>query len=119
MDSINRHVFWQAKKAPIYSTTYAGRYIARNIVRLVLILVFLNFPLFAAETDKDKISKMHKSLNGSCTYSMLEKYQKDKEMQCLVNSLKLRCNAIDDCYTYCLSKNIGKNVGGGCAHLCN
>jgi len=26
-DSINRHVFCRAKKAPIYYTPYAGRYI--------------------------------------------------------------------------------------------
>jgi len=67
----------------------------------------------------ESIKKMRNQLNGSCSYPYLDKYDNDKPMQCYINTLKARCNKIDDCYVYCVSNDIGNNVGGGCSHICN
>jgi hypothetical protein len=38
--------------------------------------------------------------------------------KCEVESLRARCNAADDCLVTCISSPDGRNVGGGCAHVC-
>jgi len=89
-------------------------------------LLFFNFLLCLAtfnsiaETDPfPKVDKMHKELNGSCNYPILDKYKSDTKFNCQLNVIKKRCNKIDDCYVYCYSNDVGEGIGGGCAHLCN
>ena len=62
---------------------------------------------------------MFAELDGSCDYPILEKYQQDPAMVCRLESLKARCNKIDDCYVYCVGNDVGEAIGGGCGHLCN
>ncbi len=66
-----------------------------------------------------KIARMYRELDGTCRYPVLEKYRQDQRLLCGIDALRQRCNAIDDCYAYCLGQGVGEGVGGGCAHLCN
>src|SRR4051812_34719159 len=93
----------------------------------VLTLVFAFGSEVVAETPKatpaddtsDRISRMERELNGSCSYSISERSLKEPGLVCYLEKLRARCNKIDDCYVYCIGNNVGENVGGGCAHLCN
>ena len=71
------------------------------------------------ESGFDEVGKMYHELNGSCDYPVLEKYKHDEKLMCQLNALKARCNKIDDCYVYCYGNDVGKDIGGGCVHLCN
>jgi len=71
------------------------------------------------EPGYDLVDKMFHELNGSCDYPILEKYKRDEKLMCRRNSLKDRCNKIDDCYVYCYGNDVGTDIGGGCVHLCN
>jgi hypothetical protein len=73
----------------------------------------------SAEVPQDPIVRMEQSLNGSCNYPVLDTVKSDKRLMCELEALRSRCNQIDDCYVYCIGKDVGKDVGGGCAHLCN
>jgi len=66
-----------------------------------------------------RVDKMQRELNGSCSYPVLLKNQFDPELMCLLEVLRARCNKIDDCYVYCWGNDVGQDIGGGCAHLCN
>lgn len=66
-----------------------------------------------------KIDQMRRDLNGSCSYSVLEEYRENRELLCQLDALRKRCNKIDDCYVYCIGRNVGESIGGGCTHLCN
>ncbi len=66
-----------------------------------------------------RIDQMARALNGSCSYPMLEKNRQNKELVCMLDTLRNRCNKIDDCYVYCIGNDVGVAVGGGCTHLCN
>ena len=37
---------------------------------------------------------------------------------CEINALKSRCNVTDDCMVTCLASTGGREIGGGCAHIC-
>jgi hypothetical protein len=66
-----------------------------------------------------KVKKIQTELNGSCDYQITPEHRADTEFMCQLKALKKRCNEIDDCYVYCASNDIGEDIGGGCAHLCN
>lgn len=66
-----------------------------------------------------KVDQMHRELNGTCSYPVLEAYRENREVLCLVEALRKRCNKIDDCHVYCIGQGVGQSIGGGCAHLCN
>ncbi len=75
---------------------------------------------FAEKLDPfDKVDLMGERLDGSCNYPILEKHKKDEDLMCRLDSLSSRCNKVDDCYVYCVGNDVGENIGGGCAHLCN
>ena len=85
---------------------------------LLVVLSLLSLPSLGDEKTAQLV-KMKDSLNGSCSYPMLDIVSEDKRTVCAINAIRERCNKIDDCYSYCLSQNIGEGVGGGCGHLCN
>ena len=91
----------------------------RNVTAL-LITAWLS-STHAATHDEflARVNKMHRELNGSCRYPILEKNKQAKETMCVLDALRARCNKIDDCYVYCIGNDVGVEVGGGCAHLCN
>lgn len=66
-----------------------------------------------------RVDLMGSELNGSCKYSIVEKNKQNKELMCVLQLLRSRCNKIDDCYVYCIGNDVGVGIGGGCAHLCN
>ena len=37
---------------------------------------------------------------------------------CLVSQLSPRCSKADDCLVQCISRGVGRAIGGGCWHLC-
>jgi hypothetical protein len=76
----------------------------------------------ASEITEDpfaKVDRMRRELNGTCSYPVIEKYRENRKLLCQLDSLRQRCNEIDDCYVYCIGQNVGEDIGGGCAHLCN
>jgi hypothetical protein len=85
---------------------------------LFSILFLFNFTVLGDEST-EQLVKMHKELNGSCSYKPTQKLKDDKKLSCVVSKLADRCNKIDDCYTYCLATNLDDIIGGGCAHACN
>jgi hypothetical protein len=66
-----------------------------------------------------RVDRMRSELNGSCNYSISEKNRNNEELLCVLNTLRSRCNKLDDCYIYCLGNDVGEEIGGGCHHLCN
>lgn len=68
---------------------------------------------------RTKARTMFHELNGTCNYPILDEFVSNPEFLCKIDSLKRRCNKIDDCYVYCYSNAVGEQIGGGCAHLCN
>ena len=87
-------------------------------VALFSVLFLFIFTAFADEST-EQLVKMHKELNGSCSYKPTQKLIDDTKLNCVVSKLAERCNQIDDCYTYCLATNLDETIGGGCAHACN
>ena len=41
-----------------------------------------------------------------------------EEESCLLAVLRPRCDAVDKCLVDCIANGEGKNIGGGCFHLC-
>ena len=96
------------------------------------LLLFLSLALTSvvctacAESDKavpvvvgiERVDRMFAELDGSCKYPVVEENKRDLTTSCVLESLKERCNEIDDCLVYCLGNDIGENIGGGCGHLC-
>ena len=91
-----------------------------GIIGLALIASSLS-PVGAADFDEPfaRVDRMNQDLNGSCRYPILERNRRDQETMCILDSLRRRCNKIDDCYVYCIGNDVGIGIGGGCAHLCN
>lgn len=93
--------------------------------RLLIVLAALMFADTAMARDKvvdtseQQVIQMFLELNGKCNYGIPEQFSPYPGFACFLDKLKKRCNPIDDCYFYCISRNVGKRVGGGCAHLCN
>ena len=87
--------------------------------RLLIVILSLLSLTSEGEEKAAQLVKMHNSLDGSCSYQMLDSVRNDTQAVCAISALSERCNKIDDCYSYCLSQNIGADVGGGCGHLCN
>lgn len=91
---------------------------------IIWLLVSLGFSAtYAAESNSDeafaRIDRMHRELNGTCKYAILDKNKQNKELMCVLDLLRSRCNKIDDCYVYCHGNDVGVDIGGGCDHLCN
>jgi len=97
------------------------------VIRALLILTVLGLAVACAESPQRRtidetselINRMNRELNGSCNYSVAARNKTNSEMMCVLDRLRSRCNKIDDCYVYCIGNDVGAEVGGGCAHLCN
>ncbi len=90
----------------------------KNYALIFLLLCVFSSSAFSGDVFS-KVEKMQTELNGSCDYQINSEHKTDAEFMCQLNTLKRRCNEIDDCYIYCASNDVGEGIGGGCTHLCN
>ena len=75
--------------------------------------------LGTAEDSFARVNRMFEELDGKCRYPVMERHQANRELVCQLDALRQRCNKIDDCYVYCIGRDVGEGIGGGCVHLCN
>ena len=95
-----------------------------SILQLVIILILFSVCTGSDETAADEepvdpVEQMFAQLDGSCDYPILAKHRNNPAISCRLEVLSLRCNDIDECLVYCVGNDVGENIGGGCAHLCN
>ena len=57
--------------------------------------------------------------NGSCDLPVVWYVVLTENEKCLLNSIKGRCNEVDQCFAQCITGGRGNNIGGGCFHLCD
>ena len=90
-----------------------------SLVTILVVSLAVHAEAPKREESFDRVARMERELNGSCNYGVSPATQFNKPLLCTLDALRKRCNKIDDCYVYCLGNDVGENIGGGCAHLCN
>lgn len=97
-----------------------------NIMKILIIILFVMMILVQSciANTNDSATSIPNDQNflnapfNSCRSLPPENLQLTARELCLVDKLKARCSVADDCLVSCIVSGKGREIGGGCWHIC-